>query len=258
MLELAFATIAPVILRPVKLAQRRDYLLEHRREEKEIDQLGIKLRSATTQDDLGGGHGVPAGTVSSGVGDRVVRVGDAHDPGLDRNRFSAEPGGIAGAVPALVMTEHAGAEIRIEARHRLEHLGATLRMGGDQLPFRGRELMIVVNHVIDRRVDLADVVEERDALDASATRFIEVGGTSEDQRVGRYAPDVSTRLVVIGVDRVEQRLECGSRKSLRGLAGGGLTRGEQASDRPDREAWNRTQHSIFFSHGVAEGKKWAT
>ena len=258
MLEPAFAAIALKILRPMKLAQRRQHLLEHGGEQKQIDQLGIELRSSSSQDDLGGGHCVPAGAVAPSMGDRVVRVGDAHDPGLDRNRVATEPRGIPGSVPALVMTEHTGAEIRIKARHRLEDLGAALRMGGDQLPFRGRELMIVVNDVIDRRVDLANVVEKRDALDASATRFVEFGGTREDQRVSRNAPDVSTRLVVVGVDRVEQRLECGSRKSLGGLAGGGLTSGEQAADRPNREPWNRAQHSIFFSHGVGEGKKWAT
>ena len=42
----------------------------------------------------------------------------------------------------------------------------------------------------ERLVDLADVVEECDALDAAHCVVVEVGRVGEDERVGGDAPDV--------------------------------------------------------------------
>jgi hypothetical protein len=60
------------------------------------------------------------------------------------------------------------------------------------------------NDVFDRLVNLADVVEECDALDALAFVVGEVGRVGEDEGVGGDASDVRAGVGVIRVDRVEE------------------------------------------------------
>ena len=84
----------------------------------------------------------------------------------------------------------------------------------------GRERVVVVDDVEERLVDLADVVKERDALDARCTRARrELGGVGEDERVGGDAAHVRAGLGVVRVDGVEQRFECGGGETLGGSAG---------------------------------------
>jgi len=255
MLQATLPTIAPEILRSMELAQRGHDLLENRREEKEIDERRIELGSATAENDLGGGAGATTGAIPPGVGDRVVGIGDAHDPRFERNRGAAETAWIPGAIPGLVMAEDARSEIGIEPGQWLEHLGAPLRMGREPPPFARRELVVIVNHVVDGGMDLPDVVKERDALDAAAVAFVEVGGARKNQRVRGDATDVGAGLVIVGVDRVQKRLERRRGKSLCGAPGGGFTGGEERADRADGEAGNGTEHPIFFSHGSREAQE---
>src|SRR2546430_2760202 len=58
---------------------------------------------------------------------RAVAVGDGQDASADRNVRAAQPGGIAQAIPPLVMAEHELADRRAE-RHVAQDLGAHTRM----------------------------------------------------------------------------------------------------------------------------------
>lgn len=239
----------------VQLAQRTDDLVEHGWKEKEIDELGVKLRSASAKNDLGGGARAATTAVSPRVGDRVVRVGDADDARLKRDLRTPQPAWISASVPGLVMRQHTLTEVRIEARQRLEHLGTALRMGRDELPFAFRELAVLVDHVVDGGVDFSDIMEERNALDAAYHRGLKIGGARENQRVRSHSTDVLAGFVVVRVDRVEQGFECRRRESLGGASCIQLTGSEEASDRTGGEPGDRMQQSIGFRHMPAHGQE---
>ena len=146
------------------------------------------------------------------VGDDVEGVDDRNDSGGEGNRFATKSARVATAVPPLVMGENADRELGIEWRERREDRGAAARMGRDR-PSLGRgEPAVVVNDVEERFVDLADVVEERDALDAAKDVVPETSGIAEDQRIARDLTDMLAGFVVVGFDRVENRLEGGGRE----------------------------------------------
>ena len=63
-------------------------------------------------------------------------------------------------------------------------------MRDDRLPIGRAELVMIVNDVEQRFVDLADVVKQRDALDGVAALVVEPGRFGDDQRVGCDATDV--------------------------------------------------------------------
>ena len=103
-------------------------------------------------------------------------------------------------------------------------------MGEDGASLGGRQLRVVVDDVEERLVNLADVVEEGDALERAQLVLIETGGVAEDQRIAGDPPDVLSRFVVVGLDRVEQRLERGGREALGALATTAFEAPERASD----------------------------
>jgi len=72
-----------------------------------------------------------------------------------------------------------------------------------------------MDDVEERLVDLADVVEQRDAFDVTFLGRVEVGRVGQDQRIPSDAADVGTRLMVVRVDRAKQCLEHSGSKSLR-------------------------------------------
>ena len=96
----------------------------------------------------------------------------------------------------------------------------------------------------------ADVVEERDALDAVQSALVQAGGLAEYEGVGCDAADVGARDGVVGVDRVEQRLERGRAKPL-GLRSHAVLAEQQPARRggADRE-W----HEVFHGHAVRKNR----
>lgn len=250
-----FATIAVEIPRSMELPEGRGDLSKHRREEEEIDEVGIELRAATVQNDVRGNRGVPAGAIPPGVGDRIVRIGDADNACVQGNLDAPEAAGISGAIPAFVVTEDAFPEVGVESGHGLEHFGAPLGMRGDQLPFARRESMVIVYHIIDRGMDLSDVVKECEALDAAALAVVEVRRARENQRVGSNAADVGSGLVIVGVDSVQKGLESSGREPLGRAPSRRFPGGKERSDCSDRESWKGTKHSIFSWHGAVAGQE---
>ena len=177
-------------------------------------------------------------------------IGD--DARRERNAASLEPARIALPVPALVVREHAVGEIGIEAMQRLEHVGARGGVRGDGSTIGGGELLVVVDDVEERFVDLSDVVEERDALDALALVLRELGGVAEDERIGRDAPDVGAGLGIVGVDGVEQRFERRGGEPLGRL--GGSARVEGALRRPRRRSRRRRRGRLGRESWQGGGK----
>jgi hypothetical protein len=127
---------------------------------------------------------------------------------------AAQPARIPCAVPALVVGEDAVAQVGIEQGEGRDDVGAELRMGGDLPALLGGERMAVVRDVEQRLVHLADVVEQRHALDARPVALGEAARIGEDERDRGDAADVRPSGRVVRVDRVEERLQRGGGKPL--------------------------------------------
>ena len=158
-------------------------LLEHRREEKQVGELRIELRSTPCGDRLRPNVRCSRGAIPATVGDGIEGIADRYEPGRQWDASATETARIATAVPSLMVREDAFAQLGIERREGLEHIGATLRMRRDRPPFPGRELRWVVDDVDQRLVDFPNVVKEGDALNVSARRLLELRRTRERQRV---------------------------------------------------------------------------
>jgi hypothetical protein len=192
----------------------RRHFGEDRREEEQVHQVRIELGSPSFEERVASDIERLAFAVSTAVGDRVEGVGDGDDSCGEWDASSLETARVACAIPSLVMGEHTFGEIRIESVERGKHLGSACRMGVDGPSLGCGELSLVVDDVEQRLVDLSDVVEERDAFDALAFVLGEVGGLTQDEGIRRDAPDMSSSVGVIRVDRVEERLESGGREAL--------------------------------------------
>ena len=99
------------------------------------------------------------------IASNVSAIGD--DARRERNAPSLEPARVAGAVPALVVREHAVGELGIEATSGASTSAPRCGCVAIALALGGRERLVVVDDVEERLVDLPDVVEERDALDGA-------------------------------------------------------------------------------------------
>lgn len=249
------SAIAHKVRRPMQLLQRGRDLLENRWQQEEIHQLGIELGAPALQNDLGRSRGVASGAIPAGMRDGIVGIGNGDDPGLNGNLVPTKATRVSATVPVLVMTQNAFAKIRVEAGKGLEHFRATLRVSGDEPPFTLRQSGVIVDNVVDSRMNLADVVEQRDALDTTALVFIEVGGVRQNERVRRHPPYVGAGFVVVGVDRIKEGFEGGSGKAFGRAPRGRLARGEEASNGPHGKTRYGAQHSIFFRHGAQTGQE---
>ena len=190
--------------------------LEYRRQEHEVHELGIELRAASRFDDGGRGGRLSTVAISAAVSDRVVGVGERDDARGERDLFAAEPARITMSIPSLVMGEDSLGECGIEWRERLEDLSAEARMLGDFAARGVAEPGLFVDDVEECFVNLADVVEERDAFDVAALMRVEARGVGEDQRVLGDAAYVRAGFGIVRVDGVEQGLESRGGESLRG------------------------------------------
>jgi hypothetical protein len=74
------------------------------REQREIHEIRIELRSTASRDDLERRLRTSAAVIPTCAGDRVERVGDARDPSFDRNAPPAKATWISGTVPVLVVS----------------------------------------------------------------------------------------------------------------------------------------------------------
>ena len=117
-----------------------------------------------------------------------------------------KPGGIALAVPALVVAEDQRRH-RIRERHAADDLGADLRVDADLLELFLRQRAGLREDVLGHG-ELADVVQQRRGLDAldlvvrhARALRARPGG------VDLHAADVALRRLILRVDRERQRFD---------------------------------------------------
>ena len=130
-------------------------------------------------------------TVAPPMGDRIEAVGDRNDSGRERDSLALQATRIAGPIPALVVGGDSLAQIRVERGERSKNLGPALRVGSHGPPLLWCELGLVVKDVGESLVELTDIVEQRDALDAAAHALIEFRGFGQQERISRDATHVA-------------------------------------------------------------------
>ena len=191
--------------------------LPHGRQKKDVDQVRIEERAATLEQDATGLFHGAAVTVLPPVSDGVEGVGDGDDACGERDTATLEPTRISRAIPTLVMRENTLLHVGIEAGQGLQHVGAATWVSGDGTAFGGSEALHVVDDVEQRFMDLADVVEERNASDAAFGVPGESRCVGEDERVLGDSADVHAGVGIIGVDGAEERFERGGGHAFSGL-----------------------------------------
>ena len=146
--------------------------------------------------------------------DSVERIGDHNDAGSERYPLPLETPGISFAVPPFVMTEHSFGEISIETRQGLEDTSPDPRMSLDLPTLGGSEVAGLIDDIVERSIDLANVVKERNAFHAVLRALVQVSGFGNDQRIFGDAPDVRACRRIVRVDCVEKCLQGRGSKPL--------------------------------------------
>ena len=136
---------------------------------------------------------------------RVEVVDDREDARAERNVVAPKSGGIALAVPPLVMAQNQRRH-RIRERHRAHDVGADLRMRADLLELLGRQRTRLREDVLGHR-ELADVVQQGGRLDALDFVLRHAHRARDRRRVELDAPDVRLRRLILRVDRERQRFD---------------------------------------------------
>jgi hypothetical protein len=139
------------------------------------------------------------------------------------------------------------AKVRIKRAEWCENFGPTHRMCSDSPPLLGRELRLVVKDIRESLVELADIMEQCDPLDAVECSLIEPGGVAENERIARYPTHVGASYGVVGIDGVKERLHRGRPEPF----GFGLGRVLPIKEPSGRQA---DCHWHEVAHGNAEGK----
>lgn len=187
---------------------------DYRLAQKKINKIRIELRSAPFANGFYCLTQASRRAIASPMRDRIEAVCDRDDSRLQRDSFPLETARIALSIPTLVVRSHTNAQIRIECAQWVENFSTTLWMGSHGSAFFRGEFGGLMEDVSQSFVQLPDVVEQRDALDAAQSVLVEAGGLTENQRIGRNPTNVFPRLLVVGVDRVQQRLHGRCSESL--------------------------------------------
>ena len=137
-------------------------------------------------------------------------------------------------------------KLRIERRQRRHHLSAALRVRHYGAPLLGGEIGWIVEDVRKRLVQLSNVVEQRNPLDAVLGVVIETGSLAQDEGIGRDAADVRASGGVVGIDCVEQGLERGRAEPL-GVASHAVLAVEESSSGGGSSG--RERHDVSHGHG---------
>jgi hypothetical protein len=216
------------MMRRTPLDAHARYMSHDRREQREVDEVWIELRAPPGGDHVKRRFHAAAFPVSSTVRDGVERIGDRDDPRFERNSGPAKATRVPATVPTLVVGENSFGELWIKRFDRSEHVGATTRVSIDLAALRRCELRWLVQDIEQRSVDLPDVVKERDTLDGATRTLVEASGVGNDQRIGSYAPNVHSGLLIVCLDGIEQGLKCRTREALQGAARATLANDQSA------------------------------
>jgi hypothetical protein len=194
----------------VRLMRGRE-LLDHRRLQQQVDEVRVELRPSLSSDFHCRSLSAARAAVMAAIRDDVERISNRRNACEKRNAAAGKPPGIAFSIPPFVVGQNAHRQLWIEWLQWREHVRSAPWMREDCAPLLGRQVCAVVHDVQERFMNLADVVEERDALDGSHVAIVEVSGVAEDEGVASHPTEVLARLVIGGFDSVQECFErCGS------------------------------------------------
>jgi hypothetical protein len=132
-----------------------------------VSKLRIELGSAPILDRSQRFAEAPSMAVTPPVSDSVERVGDCHDSRHQGNSSSLQAARVSLAIPSLVVGGYSSGEVGKESLQRSQDLGASVRVSHHGSALLGSKLRVLVKDIGQGSVQLADVVEESDPLDAS-------------------------------------------------------------------------------------------
>src|SRR5688500_19796139 len=98
-------------------------------------------------------------------------------------------------------------EVGIEARDWLQDFCPAARVSPHCLPLSGSEPVGILDYVGNRAVDLPDVVEQRDSLDAATLMGLQVGCLAQNQGIRRHAPNMLSCFSIVRFDRIQESLQ---------------------------------------------------
>src|SRR3954470_23464035 len=143
---------------------------------------------------------------------RVVRVADEDDPRLERDLLARDAVGIAAPVPPLVTVADDLAHL-LQLLDRSDDLLAELGVRlHDGALVRGQTTGLREDRALD--ADLADVVQERAELEPLQLRLVEPELAADAQRQIGDPTRVRRRVLVVGLERVRERLDRRDERTL--------------------------------------------
>jgi hypothetical protein len=225
----------------------RDDLLEHGREQHQVDELGIELRSAPGGDHFATSCGATTLAISATMCDGVECVGECHEARGQRDLSAAESSWVSCTIPSLMMREHTFGQLRVEWRQWRQNLCPAFGVSRDCSALRWRQILVLVDDVKQRLVNLSDVVKESDSFDIPLFMILQVRGVGEDDGVGGNAAHMCTCLGVVCVDGIEERLQARGGNALTGFATAVFSYEVRASENTGGEGESG-------AHRIARGK----
>jgi hypothetical protein len=206
-LSFAATAVRLLSLRPIRFTHCLFDIGDDRWTQKKISELRIELGSAPFGDCLGSFSETARVTVATPMSDRVEGIGDTHNSRCQRYPLAFQAAGVAVTVPPLVVRRDTLPEVGIKGIQGRENLGATLRMRSNRASLFRSELGFVVKDVSECFVQLADVVEQRDSLDAVEHPVVELRSAPKYERVLRNAADMCAGNGVVCLNRIQERFE---------------------------------------------------
>lgn len=198
----------------IEFAFLRHNSLENRRKEHQVNELGIELCSSPRRDDTSRRIRAAPPAITPAVRHCVEGVGDGYDARRQRYFGSVKLVGIALSIPAFVVGKHALCQVWIEGSDGSENVCTALWMRRNLSSLGRSECRLLVDDIEKRLMDLSDVMKQSDALDDFHLVLGKIRRVGEDQCVRGNSSHMGARLCIVGVDRVQQRLERGGCKSF--------------------------------------------
>jgi hypothetical protein len=204
-----------------------------------VDEVRIELGPSTTTNGRDTVPKSPRPAVAPVLCDGVERVSHRDDARRVRDARAGEALRVPGAVPPFVMGEHADREIGVERGERREHRRTTRGVRRNGFALGSGQACALVDDVEQRFVDLPDVVKQRHALDLMLSRLVGAVRAGQDECISRHSAHVGARLLIGGVDGVEQSLRQGCGEPLGAPPSPSLPRQQRRAKRRRRRAEGR-------------------
>jgi len=189
-------------LRGGRLAGRGETLAGEHVEER-VDAVRVELGAGARDDVVERSLGAPRRAVGTVRDERVPNIGDGGHPGLQWDPLAGQPVGIAAPVPPLVVVAH-DRQCSTQRRGLSHDLPPRHRVLLDPDPLLGGERTRLVQDGVGG-ADLADVVQHRALCQLSQLCRAEPHLLTESDGILRDAGRVSVGVLVLELDRGDER-----------------------------------------------------